>query len=128
MGHGSSEAEEQYEAQYSVAAPLFQTPPPPITGATAPARTRSRDEIAPMANLDSAVPNSDATNVPLPESWYAIVGGPFEGVRLGNYDNEIRREVEGYPNCRAYSFNAGVTDEATATRLLRQVREQRLRD
>eukprot|EP00965_Chrysotila_dentata_P134664 4454659-Pleurochrysis_carterae.AAC.1 len=79
MGHGSSKAEEQYEAQYTVAAPLFQTPSPPLIGATAPARTRSLDEIAPMANLDSVLPNSDATNAPLPKSWYAIVGGPFEG-------------------------------------------------
>eukprot|EP00965_Chrysotila_dentata_P147372 4864954-Pleurochrysis_carterae.AAC.1 len=79
MGHGSSEAEEQYETQYTVAAPLFQTPPPSIIGATAPARTRSRDEIAPMASLDSTMPNSAATNVPLPKPWCAIVGGPFAG-------------------------------------------------
>eukprot|EP00965_Chrysotila_dentata_P246005 6206906-Pleurochrysis_carterae.AAC.3 len=33
-----------------------------------------------------------------------------------------------YPSCCAHTFNLGVTDEATATRLLRQVRQQRVRD
>eukprot|EP00965_Chrysotila_dentata_P236766 6201521-Pleurochrysis_carterae.AAC.3 len=36
--------------------------------------------------------------------------------------------VERYANCRAYGPNAGVADETTATRKLREAREQRLRD
>eukprot|EP00965_Chrysotila_dentata_P182719 6033253-Pleurochrysis_carterae.AAC.2 len=64
----------------------------------------------------------------LPKPWYVIISGPFEGVRFGKYDGEIRQDVERYANCRAYGPSASVTDEATATRRLREAREQRVRN
>eukprot|EP00965_Chrysotila_dentata_P137166 4536963-Pleurochrysis_carterae.AAC.1 len=68
---------------------------------------------------------------PLPKSWCVIIGGPFEGVRFGNLlqsRHVIRQDVERYANCRAYGLNAGVVHEMTATRKLREAREQRLHD
>eukprot|EP00965_Chrysotila_dentata_P136270 4506101-Pleurochrysis_carterae.AAC.2 len=65
---------------------------------------------------------------PLQKSWYVIIGGPFEGARFGNYDHDIRQDVERCADCRAYGPSAGVLDETTATRKFRDAREQRLRD
>eukprot|EP00965_Chrysotila_dentata_P188411 6172719-Pleurochrysis_carterae.AAC.3 len=64
----------------------------------------------------------------LPKSWYVIIGGPFEGARFGNYDQDIRQDAERCANCLAYGPNAGVVDETTATRMLREAREQRFHD
>eukprot|EP00965_Chrysotila_dentata_P031569 1052752-Pleurochrysis_carterae.AAC.1 len=63
----------------------------------------------------------------MPKSWYTIVGRHFEGVRLANY-SVISAEISAYPNCRIFGAAAGVTDEASASQLLREVRKQRVRD
>eukprot|EP00965_Chrysotila_dentata_P112944 3731386-Pleurochrysis_carterae.AAC.1 len=92
------------------------------------ARALSNIEIEPLGELQTA-PLGDRTNdAPLPKSWYTIVGGAFEGVRFANYERVIRSEVQGHANCRVYGIEAGVTDEASASRLLRAVRKQRVRD
>eukprot|EP00965_Chrysotila_dentata_P004834 158467-Pleurochrysis_carterae.AAC.1 len=81
MRQDNKDAEAQYATQYTVAAPLFQMLPLPVIGATASARARSpHDEIGPMANLDSVMPNPDAASAPLPKSWYVIVGEPFKAI------------------------------------------------
>eukprot|EP00965_Chrysotila_dentata_P076931 2539747-Pleurochrysis_carterae.AAC.1 len=74
------------------------------------------------------MPNAGFTQNPAPKSWYVVIGGPFEGVWFGNYDLEIRQDVERYAHCRAYGPSAGIFDEAPATRRLRKAREQRVRD
>eukprot|EP00965_Chrysotila_dentata_P178456 5893574-Pleurochrysis_carterae.AAC.1 len=49
-----------------------------------------------MTDLDAAMPNDNTEHSTIPKPWYVIIGGPFEGVRFGNYDHEIRRDVERY--------------------------------
>eukprot|EP00965_Chrysotila_dentata_P174841 5772206-Pleurochrysis_carterae.AAC.1 len=74
------------------------------------------------------MPIAELPQNPPPKSWYVLIGGPFEGVRFGNYDREIRQDMGRYANCRAYGPGAGIFDEATATKRLRDAREQRVRD
>eukprot|EP00965_Chrysotila_dentata_P103512 3416929-Pleurochrysis_carterae.AAC.1 len=69
-----------------------------------------------MTNPDAETPITELPAHPLPKSWYVILGGPFEEVRFGKYDRDIRQDVERYAKCRAYGPNAGVVDETTATR------------
>eukprot|EP00965_Chrysotila_dentata_P119218 3941107-Pleurochrysis_carterae.AAC.4 len=49
-----------------------------------------------MSNLDAAVQNNIKENTSLPKSWYVIIGGLFKGVRFGNYDREMRQDVNRY--------------------------------
>eukprot|EP00965_Chrysotila_dentata_P013538 449111-Pleurochrysis_carterae.AAC.1 len=71
------------------------------------------------------MPISEIAQDPLPKSWHVITGGPFEGVRFSNYERDLRQDVERYADCRAYGPAAGIFDEATATKRLREAREQR---
>eukprot|EP00965_Chrysotila_dentata_P173236 5718165-Pleurochrysis_carterae.AAC.1 len=87
-------------------------------------RTRPGDETPIPYNLHSSAPITEQPTDLLPKSWYVIIGGPFDGVRFGNYDREIRQDVERYANYRAYGPSAGVVNEATATKKLRETREQ----
>eukprot|EP00965_Chrysotila_dentata_P094479 3123425-Pleurochrysis_carterae.AAC.1 len=64
------------------ATPLCQTPTMPHAPTTDILRARSGDEMPTLANLDAAAPNAEIPTDPLPKSWYVIIGGPFEGVRL----------------------------------------------
>eukprot|EP00965_Chrysotila_dentata_P222518 6193020-Pleurochrysis_carterae.AAC.1 len=107
------------------ATPLFLTPIGIVDNTTAfERRARISGEILPMQDLDAEVPEQELEG-PVPKSWYVIIGGPFEGVRFGNYDRKIRQYVEQYVNWRAYGPGAGITDEATAISRLREAREQR---
>eukprot|EP00965_Chrysotila_dentata_P053285 1768507-Pleurochrysis_carterae.AAC.1 len=51
-----------------------------------------------------------------------IVGGHFEGVRFANY-SVFSEELRAYPNCQLFGTEAGVTDEASASQLLRELTE-----
>eukprot|EP00965_Chrysotila_dentata_P016588 549969-Pleurochrysis_carterae.AAC.1 len=57
-------------------------------------RTRPGDETPIPYDLYSLAPITEQPTDLLPKSWYVIIGGPFEGVRFGNYDREIRQDVE----------------------------------
>eukprot|EP00965_Chrysotila_dentata_P117862 3895062-Pleurochrysis_carterae.AAC.1 len=71
-------------------------------------RTYPLNETPIPYDLHAAVPFTEPPADPLPKSCYVIIGGPFEGVRFGNYDREIRQDVERYANCRAYGPSTGV--------------------
>eukprot|EP00965_Chrysotila_dentata_P113795 3761440-Pleurochrysis_carterae.AAC.1 len=88
-------------------------------------QAHSTAEVQAQPNLDTTMPIAELPRNPPSTSWYVIIGGPFEGVRFGNYDHEIRQDVEQYAKCRAYGPGAGILDEATATTRLREAREQR---
>eukprot|EP00965_Chrysotila_dentata_P036139 1203113-Pleurochrysis_carterae.AAC.1 len=89
-----------------MSSPSFQTP----TISNAPTkdipRTRSRDELANTTDPDAETPITKLPTDPQPKSWYVILGGPFEEVRFGNYDRDIRQDVARYANRRAYGPNA----------------------
>eukprot|EP00965_Chrysotila_dentata_P027237 904871-Pleurochrysis_carterae.AAC.2 len=78
---------------------LFETPTASTEHTTVSARARKSGEIAFLPNLGAHAPNSGTSHVPLPKSWYTIIGGHFEGVRFANHD-VISKEIRGYPNCR----------------------------
>eukprot|EP00965_Chrysotila_dentata_P168800 5574195-Pleurochrysis_carterae.AAC.1 len=105
-------------AQYTVEAPSFSTPP--LYGARASEFQRALSNLQIEPPSFRTAPPGDCTNdAPLPKSWYTIVGGPFEEVRFANYERGIRSEVQGHANCWLYGHEAGMTDEASASRLLR---------
>eukprot|EP00965_Chrysotila_dentata_P183499 6059263-Pleurochrysis_carterae.AAC.1 len=110
------------------AAPLFSTPPLYDHRTTDFERALSNIEIEPLENFETSPQIAPSPNAPLPKLCYTIVGGPFEGVRFAHYEREMRLEVQGHSNCRVFGHEAGVTDEASSSRLLREVRKQRVRD
>eukprot|EP00965_Chrysotila_dentata_P110751 3659379-Pleurochrysis_carterae.AAC.4 len=66
-----------------------------------------------MADLGAHAPNSSAPYAQLPNSWYTIVGGLFEGMQFANF-NMISEKIRGYRNCRIFDAEACMTDEASA--------------
>ena len=63
-------------------------------------------------------------------TWYAIVGGPNEGVHSapaapGMYDLHIRRLVDGHSGAKCYGPKSGVNSEAAAQRMVTQHVQQR---
>eukprot|EP00965_Chrysotila_dentata_P076125 2515055-Pleurochrysis_carterae.AAC.1 len=108
--------------------PLFQTPTMPSAPTTDFGQAHSTAEVPAPPDLDTTMPIAELPQNPPPKSWFVIIGGPFEGDRFGNYDREIRQDVERYGNCRVYGRGAGIFDEATASKRLRDAREQRVRD
>eukprot|EP00965_Chrysotila_dentata_P221764 6192567-Pleurochrysis_carterae.AAC.1 len=84
------------------------------------------DQKAYGATLRGELPYAELSPTPMPKSWYTIVGGHFEGVRFASY-SVISAEISAYPSCRIFGTEAGVTDEASAYQLLRDVRKQRVR-
>eukprot|EP00965_Chrysotila_dentata_P034408 1145505-Pleurochrysis_carterae.AAC.1 len=60
----------------------------------APTTNNQQAQVPAPTNLDTTLPNAGFTQNPAPKSWYVIIGGPFEGFRFGNYDREIRQDVE----------------------------------
>eukprot|EP00965_Chrysotila_dentata_P198478 6178811-Pleurochrysis_carterae.AAC.1 len=96
------------------ATPLFQTPTRLVESATAFQRRAKLDgEIIKMQDLDAGVTDQELKG-PMPKSWYVVIGGPFEGVRFGNYDREIRQDVD----CMRFAVLTDQT-QASLTKLRR---------
>eukprot|EP00965_Chrysotila_dentata_P090130 2974841-Pleurochrysis_carterae.AAC.1 len=78
-----------------------------------------------MTDLDAAMPNDNTEHSAIPKSWYVIIGGPFKGVRFGNYMTARFAATWSGTQIAGLTVPALVTDEATATNRLREAREQR---